>query len=193
MSLLTDALAQGTHAARPAAASSNSGRYYFETDTQVLFQSTGSAWQQLAPGVTTATYSKSTMQSSSDASKTPNTFTEWDSSLRVTVTVPASGNVLVRASFGCITSNASASITFGVQVDGAGGTTTLGALPLINSTTQFHASVGETNLTGLSAGSHTFYLMIVNQNQSGNVCSTIGHSNDLTQALDNWMSVLTLP
>lgn len=48
MTLLTDAFAQGTHAARPAAAASNKGFYYFESDTQELFQSTGSAWVQLA-------------------------------------------------------------------------------------------------------------------------------------------------
>lgn len=51
MTLLTTAFAQGTHAARPAAAASNTGFYYFETDTQKLFQSTGSAWVQLAASV----------------------------------------------------------------------------------------------------------------------------------------------
>lgn len=48
MTLLTTAFAQGTHAARPAASASNNGFYYYETDTQNLFQSTGSAWQQIA-------------------------------------------------------------------------------------------------------------------------------------------------
>src|ERR1041384_8394749 len=48
MTILTSAFAQGTHAARPAAASSNEGYYYYETDTTNLFQSTGSAWQQIA-------------------------------------------------------------------------------------------------------------------------------------------------
>lgn len=48
MTLLTTAFAQGTHAARPAAAAANQGYYYFETDTQTLFQSTGSAWTQIA-------------------------------------------------------------------------------------------------------------------------------------------------
>src|ERR1044071_1162051 len=48
MTLLTTAFSQGTHAARPAAASSNNGFYYYETDTTNLFQSTGSAWQQIA-------------------------------------------------------------------------------------------------------------------------------------------------
>lgn len=51
MTLLTTAFAQGTHAARPAAASSNAGFYYFETDTTTLFQSTGAAWVQLSPTV----------------------------------------------------------------------------------------------------------------------------------------------
>ena len=47
MSLLTDVLMSGTHAARPAAAASNTGRYYYETDTGVVLQSNGSAWLQL--------------------------------------------------------------------------------------------------------------------------------------------------
>lgn len=51
MTLLTTAFAQGTHAGRPAAAASNNGFYYYETDTQRLFQSTGAAWQQVAAGV----------------------------------------------------------------------------------------------------------------------------------------------
>lgn len=48
MTALTAAFAQGTHAARPAASALNNGFYYFETDTQNLFQSTGSAWTQVA-------------------------------------------------------------------------------------------------------------------------------------------------
>lgn len=48
MTLLTTAFAQGTHAARPAAAAGNNGFYYYETDTGNLFQSTGAAWQQVA-------------------------------------------------------------------------------------------------------------------------------------------------
>lgn len=55
MTLLTSAFAQGTHAARPAATASNKGFYYFETDTQTLFQSTGTAWIQLAPAVGVST------------------------------------------------------------------------------------------------------------------------------------------
>lgn len=53
MTLLTTAFAQGTHAARPAAASSNNGFYYYETDTGRLFQSTGAAWQQVAASTAT--------------------------------------------------------------------------------------------------------------------------------------------
>lgn len=37
--------AQGTHAARPAAASSNAGSLYWETDTNHLFYSNGSLWR----------------------------------------------------------------------------------------------------------------------------------------------------
>jgi hypothetical protein len=48
MTQLTNVLARGTNAARPAAAASNNGFYYFETDTLKLFQSSGSAWIQVA-------------------------------------------------------------------------------------------------------------------------------------------------
>lgn len=44
---------RGTHAARPAAAASNAGLLYLETDTAggSLFRSTGSAWEQTSAGV----------------------------------------------------------------------------------------------------------------------------------------------
>jgi hypothetical protein len=53
MSLPIDILMQGLASARPAASAANAGKYYFETDTDggTLFQSTGSAWVQLALGV----------------------------------------------------------------------------------------------------------------------------------------------
>jgi hypothetical protein len=53
MTALLTSFAQGTHAARPAAAAGNAGRYYFETDTGVLFQSSGSAWGAIAAGTIT--------------------------------------------------------------------------------------------------------------------------------------------
>lgn len=71
MTLLTTAFAQGTHAARPAAASSNTGFYYFETDTGTLFQSTGSAWTQLAPTVSSGTAPTSTIITASGTYTTP--------------------------------------------------------------------------------------------------------------------------
>ena len=48
MTALLTAFAQGTHASRPSAASGNAGRYYYETDTHLLYQSTGSAWTLIA-------------------------------------------------------------------------------------------------------------------------------------------------
>ena len=48
MTTLLTSFAQGTHSAKPAAAAGNAGRYYWETDTTTLWQSTGSAWTQLA-------------------------------------------------------------------------------------------------------------------------------------------------
>jgi hypothetical protein len=59
VTLLTTVFAQGTHAGRPAAAAGNSGYYYFETDTQTLFQSTGSAWAQLAASAAVAVFGAS--------------------------------------------------------------------------------------------------------------------------------------
>lgn len=43
----------GTHAARPAAATANSGLLYLETDTNggTVFRSNGTSWDQMAPGV----------------------------------------------------------------------------------------------------------------------------------------------
>lgn len=67
MTLLTTAFAQGTHAARPAAAASNTGFYYFETDTQKLFQSTGSAWVQLAASVAASGGTVTSVSSSNSA------------------------------------------------------------------------------------------------------------------------------
>lgn len=48
MSKVVDIHLAGTHAGRPAAASSNAGYLYFETDTGSLFRSDGSAWSQVA-------------------------------------------------------------------------------------------------------------------------------------------------
>lgn len=47
-------LLRGTFASRPAAASTNSGLYYLATDNNggTVYQSTGSAWVQVAAGVT---------------------------------------------------------------------------------------------------------------------------------------------
>jgi hypothetical protein len=56
MTTLSTAFAQGLAASRPAAAASNQSFYYLATDTNggTLYQSTGSAWVQLAPGVSAA-------------------------------------------------------------------------------------------------------------------------------------------
>ena len=61
MTLITTAFAQGTHSGRPAASSSNLGYYYFETDTTSLFQSTGSAWVQVASVTAAAAAGTSTL------------------------------------------------------------------------------------------------------------------------------------
>lgn len=55
MTLITTAFAQGTLAARPAAAAGNAGYYYLATDQGggTLYQSTGAAWAQLAAPVNT--------------------------------------------------------------------------------------------------------------------------------------------
>ncbi|MHB8398425.1 MAG: hypothetical protein ACYDCI_05750 [Candidatus Limnocylindrales bacterium] len=46
--LPASAVQSGTHAARPAAASTNTNWIYYETDTSQLFVSNGSAWQALS-------------------------------------------------------------------------------------------------------------------------------------------------
>lgn len=40
----------GTHSARPAAAATNNGWLYYETDTRTLFRSDGTAWTQVSAG-----------------------------------------------------------------------------------------------------------------------------------------------
>src|SRR5437879_4931507 len=56
---LQTAFAQGLLANRPAAAASNAGYCYWASDVSggTLYQSTGSAWQALAPGVAQAGFS----------------------------------------------------------------------------------------------------------------------------------------
>ena len=51
--LPASAVQSGTHAARPAAASTNTNWIYYETDTSQLFVSNGSAWQALSVSLVT--------------------------------------------------------------------------------------------------------------------------------------------
>lgn len=48
MSLASDVIKAGLHSAIPAAASTNNGVLYYETDTEKLFRSNGSAWVQVS-------------------------------------------------------------------------------------------------------------------------------------------------
>lgn len=48
MALVSTIIQAGLHSAVPAAASANTGYLYYETDTQKLFRSNGSAWVQVA-------------------------------------------------------------------------------------------------------------------------------------------------
>ena len=50
MTLSTTAFAQGTQAARPAAAPGNLSFFYYETDTGLFYQSNGTDWVLVAPG-----------------------------------------------------------------------------------------------------------------------------------------------
>ena len=52
MALMTDVIQAGTNAGRPAAATANAGYLYYETDTEKLFRSNGSAWVQVAAAAT---------------------------------------------------------------------------------------------------------------------------------------------
>lgn len=47
---------QGLLSARPAAASANRGKYFWATDTLLLYRSTGSSWVVVSPGEAHATY-----------------------------------------------------------------------------------------------------------------------------------------
>jgi hypothetical protein len=60
MSAVKDILQYGTHAARPAAAASNDGKYYRETDTGSTYQSNGSTWVLVGSGAGAGTISGST-------------------------------------------------------------------------------------------------------------------------------------
>lgn len=51
MSLASDVIMAGLSGAIPAAASTNNGKLYFETDTNKLYRSNGSTWVQVAAGV----------------------------------------------------------------------------------------------------------------------------------------------
>jgi hypothetical protein len=60
MSAVKDILQYGTHAARPAAAAGNDGKYYRETDTGSTFQSNGSTWVLVGSGAGAGTIGGST-------------------------------------------------------------------------------------------------------------------------------------
>ena len=47
-------IASGATGATPAATAYNNGLLYFDTTTQILYRSSGSAWVQVAAGVTAA-------------------------------------------------------------------------------------------------------------------------------------------
>lgn len=80
MTALTAAFAQGLHSARPSAAAGNAGYYYLETDTAggTLFQSTGSVWVQVAPGVSSVAGAGTLTQIAQQISDGSGTYASFD-------------------------------------------------------------------------------------------------------------------
>lgn len=150
-------------------------------------------YQTSNPGiavVTSAAYGKSTLvDPGADITSTAGSFTEIDSSLRVTLAVPASGKVLVRQAAVVQNNSGTADCFLGVQVDGTGSFTTTGAnnIPTANVSQPIF---GEAEITGLTLGSHTFYFGWhgngIQQNEIR--CHSFGAA-----AAGTWQSVTTLP
>ncbi len=145
-----------------------------------------------------ATYVKQTVTPpGAPFTTTSSTFAEVDASLRCTILVPDSGHVLVRQSM-CIylaTMHVAEDAYLGVQVDGAGGYTITGSFswtdPGVGEIGLYQLVTGETDLTGLSPGSHDFYMGWRN---SGNVNQLASQADSRTGVVDGtWQSVLTLP
>jgi hypothetical protein len=78
MSVVSDVIKSGTHAGRPSASTSNDGYLYYETDTQILFRSNGSAWVQVAAGAAVAGYTDEQAQDAIGAMADSNTLIYTD-------------------------------------------------------------------------------------------------------------------
>lgn len=88
--LLSGAVTDGTHASRPAAATSLNGNVYFETDTGRTFICISAAWVQIAVDTRVAIYKSS---SADITLTTSTTLAEIDSALRLTVAA-VTGDIL---------------------------------------------------------------------------------------------------
>lgn len=153
------------------------------------YQSGGAA----AAAVSAVTVRKN-LAGGADFNVTPTAATKLDASLDCTLTVPASGNVLVAMDVLCFNAAADNSILrIGVQVDGAGAVTWCGAVIFSDGAghTYVGGGSGGTPLTGLSPGSHTFSYMIQNQNNGGTQWSFNRGTGG--SGTGTWMSVTTQP
>lgn len=151
-------------------------------------QALGVKWGAVGAS-TLPVYAQSRVSGAANLSSNSSTPVEISSSLRVTVVVPASGKVVIFQNIVVSITNGSNDIVLSVQVDGTGAWTTTGAMNSNNSNEKYEIP-GQVVLTGLTPGSHTFYM---GWNQAGG-----GTMN--CRALDfggvnqgTWQSVLTLP
>jgi len=113
---LSNVLGQGTHAARPAAAAGNAYWYYFETDTQTWFQSTGAAWVALVPDIDASNVTSGTLNIARIPTGTDNTHVPLGG------TIAAGGPIGDSTHVPAITYNAAGQLTTvsSVAIAGAG-------------------------------------------------------------------------
>jgi hypothetical protein len=127
----------------------------------------------------------------SDLTTTSGTAAEISSSLRVTVTVPASGRVLITQSLIAMVSAVVADVILSVQVDGAGGWTDCAGMAFSTGDATHNKLIfGQVELTGLSAASHTFYM---GWRQAGGVTVTTQNTTRGGAQQGDWQSVITIP
>lgn len=159
MALLNTVLLQGTHAARPAAASTNTAYLYYETDTQTLFQSTGAAWTQIAASVGASTlgtlgYAQITANQAGITTKADVT------GLSVTVTVGSGRRVRISAFCTAITGTLGNAGWFIME-----GATQLAQADLpafLTPHAAYNTFAWVTAVVTPSAGSHTYKVQAVN-------------------------------
>ncbi len=132
-------------------------------------------------------HTKSTITNSTKTT-TSATPVEIDSSLRVTVTVPASGKILVRQSL-VVSGSATGDCSISVSADAGSNWTNAGGFDFSAGSVRTTV-IGEVQLTGLTPGSLTLYM---GWQQAGTITLTCAAGSFGGVQQGTWMSVLTLP